>query len=89
MAKYKRVNIGSIVKSKKSGEGDYIKISQDVVLKQGDFLNLEAPKDAILSLTAARDEGKVSGDWVEKRLENLNKIKEFVRFEIVRVSKES
>lgn len=83
MASKKRVVVGSVVKSKEAGQPDYVKINQDVTLKKGQTLRLESKKQQIDSAKAAIANGKLSGELGEKILERLEKIPEFVRFEIV------
>lgn len=87
MAKYKRINVGSIVKGKDGG-ADYIKISKDVMLKQGDFLNLESKAQQLKSVQEAVSNGKLSGEVAETIMENIEKIPDFVRFQIVRIEKQ-
>ena len=84
---YKRMVIGSIVKGK-DGKPDYIKMSKDVSLKQGDFLNLESKSSQLKSLEAAIADGKLTGEIGESIKDRLEKIPDFVRFEIVKVSKD-
>ena len=86
MAKYRRTTIGSVVKGKEGG-ADYIKISKDVTLKQGDFLNLESKSAQLKSINEAVQNGKISGEVAEGIIENIEKIPDFVRFQIVRIEK--
>ena len=83
MAKQKRVIVGSIIKNKDNTKPDYIKMDKDVVLKKGQYLNLESKKLQIEKLEAAGKAGKLSEDLVEKMKANLEKIPDFVRFQIV------
>lgn len=84
--------IGSIVKSKKAGENDYIKITEDVVLKKGDFLSLETKESRLSSVQRALENGKLSEEIATKIIEKtektpwLDKAKPdtFVRFEITK-----
>lgn len=87
MAKYSRTTVGSVVKGK-DGKPDYIKISKDVMLKQGDYLNLESKAQQLKSIKEAVDAGKLSGEVAERVMENVEKIPEFVRFSIVRIEKQ-
>lgn len=82
MAK-KRLTIGSVVKSKEAGKPDYIKVSQDITLKKGQFLNLESKERQLESLDAAVAAGKLSEDMANEIKERTNKIPDWVRFEIV------
>jgi len=83
MAKSKRVVVGSVCKSKDSGKPDYIKVRDDVVLKKGQVLRLESKKYQLDSLQGAVSSGKVSGDLSEKIKERIEKIPDWVRFEII------
>jgi len=84
--KTRRVDIGSICKSKTGGY--YLKVNYNekaldrVVLTQGQFLNLETPQEQISSLEEAASIGRVEGDWVEKKLENLRNTPEWVKFNV-------
>jgi len=97
MAKWSRTKVGEVIKGKveKDAEGnvikrdpDYIKVYQDVVLKKGDYLNLETKDEQIKSVNKAKENGKLDEEMTNKILERLNKIPDFVRFEIVQVKKE-
>lgn len=88
MAKYKRTVIGSVVKNKEAGKPDYIKVNGAHVLKDGQFLNLETKAAQLASLDEAVKAGKLSGEVAESARERINKIPDFVRFQIVAVEKE-
>lgn len=88
MAKYRRTVIGSVVKNKEAGKPDYIKVNGAHVLKDGQFLNLESKATQLASLDDAVKAGKLSGDVAEAARERINKIPDFVRFQIVAVEKE-
>lgn len=77
MAKKKRVQVGSVMKSKNAGEPDYIK------MRDGKTYRLESKKSQLDSLHKAVAEGKLSPDVAEKVEERINKIPDFVRFEII------
>ena len=87
MAKFKRLTVGDIVKGK-DGKPDYIKISNDVVLKRGDFLNLESKASQTKSIETAVKDGKMSEEIATSVMERVNKIPEFVRFQIVKLEKQ-
>jgi hypothetical protein len=87
MAKWKRSVIGSIVKGK-DGKPDYLKVSKDVVLKEGDYLNLESKAAQLKSLEEAEANGKLGGDMLESIREKVNKMPDFVRFHVVRLEKQ-
>lgn len=87
MAKYKRTNVGSVVKGK-DGKPDYIKISRDVVLKQGDYLNLESKALQTKNVEDAVASGRMSAETAESIMSKVNEIPEFVRFQIVKIEKQ-
>lgn len=105
MSKYKRTLVGSIVKGQqekdpsgqlvvdKAGKPvmkpDYVQVSNDVVLKRGDYLNLESKTMQQKSLDGAVKAGKLSGDAQAAVQERIDKIPEFVRFHIVRIEKQA
>jgi len=77
MAKKKRVQVGSVMKSKNAGEPDYIK------MRDGKTYRLESKKSQLDSLYKAVAENKLSPEIAEKVEERINKIPDFVRFEII------
>jgi len=81
MAK-KRIDIGSVIKSKEPGKPDYIKVNADVVLKKGQYLNLESKAQRLASLSEAVNNGKLSNEIADKIRENVEKTPDFVRFMI-------
>jgi hypothetical protein len=83
MAKSKRTVVGSVCKSKDAGKPDYIKVRDDVVLKKGQVLRLESKKFQLESLQGAVSSGKVSSELSEKIKDRIEKIPEWVRFEII------
>lgn len=90
---YKRTKIGSVLKSKvedgdTSPKPDYIKIDTDVMLKKGDTLSLESKKSKLASLEKNIENGKLSGDLADKIREGIEKMPEFVRFEIIKVTRD-
>jgi hypothetical protein len=76
MAKKKRNVVGSVLKSKDGGP-DYIK------MKDGKVYRLESKKAQLESLEGAVSAGKLSEEVAEKVRERINKLPEFVRFEII------
>ncbi len=82
MAK-KRTVIGSVVKNKESGQPDYIKIKSDVTLKAGQILNLDSKERQLTGVDIAMKNGKLSEDLGNEIKERINKMPDFVRFEIV------
>lgn len=83
--KLKRRVIGSVVKAKE-GNGSYIKIREDVVLKKGQSLRLESAKAQLTSLETAVSAGKLSEEMAEKVRERISKIPSYVMFEIIQLS---
>ncbi len=92
-----RRQIGSVQKTKedklryKDAKGNpikefYIKITEDVTLRAGDFLNMENKQVKLASLEANRD--KMSGEVYSKALERIEKMPDFVQFELIRVTKD-
>jgi hypothetical protein len=85
MAKSKRSVVGSVCKSKDAGKPDYIKIRDDMSLRKGQILRLESKKYQLESLQGAVTAGKLSSELGEKIRERIEKIPDWVRFEIVAV----
>lgn len=85
MAKAKRSVVGSVCKSKDSGKPDYIKVRDDMSLRKGQILRLESKKYQLDSLQNAVTAGKLSSELGEKIRERIEKIPDWVRFEIVAV----
>ena len=85
MAKSKRSVVGSVCKSKDAGKPDYIKVRDDLTLRKGQILRLESKKFQLDSLQGAVTAGKLSGELAEKIRERIEKIPDWVRFEIVAV----
>lgn len=79
--------LGSVVKSKEAGKPDYIKINTDAVLKKGQTFSLESKTQQLKSLEAAVAAGKLTPDVGEEIKERLEKMPDFVRFEIVSYEK--
>ena len=85
---YKRTVVGDVLKSKIEGETDYIKMKEDVSFKKGDTLSLESKKSQLASLEKNVSLGKLSGDLADKIRANIEKMPDFVRFQIVKVTKD-
>lgn len=79
----KRRTVGSICK-RKDGKGRYLKMSEDVSLKKNEFLNLESQKEQLANLEEAESSGKISSENAAKVRERLNKIPDFVLFELIK-----
>lgn len=81
MAKRRKVVVGSVVKGRE-GKPDYIKVSNDVHLKQGQFLNLETKAAQLKSLEEAVLANKLSPEIGEKIKAQIEKTPDFVRFQV-------
>lgn len=77
MAKKSVTRTIGAVQLKKDGSR-VIKINSDVVLKQGQYVNLETPSAQIEGLTRAMQEGKLTEEWAMKQIERLEKTPDFV-----------
>lgn len=78
MAKKKRKVVGSVCKSKDAGKPDYIK------MREGDvFYSLESPAYQLKSLQQAVADGKLSEDVAKVIQERIEKVPNWVRFELV------
>jgi hypothetical protein len=99
MAKWKRNTVGSVMKGREAGDSDYVKLRgdmKDVLLQaiakmdaqKGLALNLESKKSRLEGLEEAVRNSKMSAENAEKARERINKMPDFVRFEIVLVEKE-
>lgn len=98
----KRRNIGVVYKGR-DGKPDSIKITEDVQLKKGQYVNLENEASEIKGLDAAVKAGALDAEYAETRKEqvkaNWNKVvsikgedkvvKDMVRFNLVVVTKEA
>jgi hypothetical protein len=97
MAKSKRTVVGSVCKSKDTGKPDYLVLrgqTADALAKallsadkqKGLTLKLESKKFQMESLDAAVASGKLSSDLAQKiKADRIEKIPEWVRFELVLV----
>lgn len=93
MAKYKRQVIGQVIKGKKDeGTGvvkaDYIKMDQDVTLKKGQYLNLENKASQLKGIDEAEHAGKLTSEVASNIREKIEKIPDFVRFQVVLLEKQ-
>ena len=75
--KLKRNQVGSVCKSKDAGQPDYIK------MRDGKTYRLESAKFQLESLNKAVEAGKLSEDVASQIRERIQKIPDWVRFEIV------
>lgn len=76
MAKYRQ--IGSVLKGKE-GKGPYIKITEDITLKKGTFLNLSDPRKKPAELLAL---GVITEEVAAKMQEKADATPEWVKFDI-------
>ena len=94
---YKRKQIGSVLVTKdeklkyKDEKGNpikefYIKVTEDCSFKKGDFINLEDKKVKLASLEMYKN--SMSSEGYEKALERIEKMPDFVKFELIQVSKD-
>lgn len=92
MASWNRQQIGKIVKKSEDKQRFpevkefSLKIEQDITLKAGSYLNLENKAFKLASLEANKQ--KMSEDNYEKALERINKMPDFVFFEVISLKKE-
>ena len=98
MAKYKRYNVGSVLKSKEAGKNSYLRLggyNAEALMKalakgdgeKGITLSLESKKSQLTSLEEAVAAGKLSEENAGKARERINKIPDYVLFEVVLVEK--
>lgn len=87
-----RRQIGKVVKKsedkqKYAGVKEFsIKIDEDITLKAGEYLNLENKAFKLASLEA--NKGKMSEEVYTKAHERIEKMPDFVFFEIIKVKNE-
>ncbi len=98
VSKYKRVTVGSVVKSKDLDKMDYIKINpkikddlidalQNMDPEKGLFLNLESKQSQLESIERAVENGSLTEENAAASRERVEKTPEFIRFSIVLVRK--
>lgn len=87
MAKYVRTVIGSIIKSKSKEKPDYIKFKTDVSFKAGDCISVETKSYKLVSLENAYKKGYLNQEMLERLKEKVEKMPEFVRADLVKVTK--
>jgi hypothetical protein len=87
MAK-KYTNVGYISKGRvKDGKQmpDYIKVTNNVTLKEGSFLNLESKKTREEGIKYRLSQGWITEEQAQKQMEGLSKWADYKRFDIVLV----
>ena len=88
MAKWKRTKVGSVCIDKDDKSKSYIKFSKDFSFKDGDCLSLESKKEQLESLNKAIADGKLHDEQMISEIrERIEKIPEFVRFEMIDVKR--
>ena len=87
MAKYTRTVVGSVLKAKEKGKPDYIKINKDITLSEGQILKLESKASRLADLEDGVSKGRLGADMAEKIKETINKQPDFVRFDMVLLTK--
>jgi hypothetical protein len=75
--------VGSVRKGT-DGRADYIKFTTDLVIKQGDCLNLEDKETQLENIKYAVEKGKLSAEMAEKITAKVEKMPDFIRFEITK-----
>lgn len=83
MAKLTRSVLGSVCKPKDESKPYYIKVRRDVSLKEGQVLRLESKELQLENVQKAVSAGKLSSDLGQEISERINKIPDFVMFEVV------
>lgn len=83
MAKLTRSVLGSVCKPKDESKPYYIKVRKDVQLKEGQILRLESKELQLGNIEKAVNSGKLSADLAEEITQRINKIPDFVMFEVV------
>lgn len=91
MAKYKRTQIGSVIKSKEANKPNYIKFnlkdSGSLTVKDGQTFSVESKQFQLNSLQSAVADGKLTEEVAGKIRERIEKIPEFVLGEIILLEK--
>lgn len=89
MAKYSRMVVGSVLRSKNEGDPPYIKINESVTLTKGATLKLESKRFQLESLEKALENGKLTEETAEKIQARIEKIPDYVLFNIVQLTQNS
>lgn len=85
--KWKRTVVGAVLKDKDDPKKSYIKFNKDVTFNKGDSLNLESKEDQLKSLEDAIAKGLLNAEVGEQIRERINGIKDFVRFEMIKLER--
>jgi len=87
MAKWTKTTVGSVLKAKEAGQPDYVKIKNDITLRAGQTLRLESKTTKLKDLEEGIEKGRINPELAEKIRATIDKHPEFVRFDIVLLSK--
>jgi hypothetical protein len=82
-----RLKIGSVFKSKDPTKSNYIKIdifnTDSIVLKNGEYINVESKAYQLASLARAVGAGVITEDNAEKARARIEKMPDFVLGELI------
>ena len=85
-----RLVLGQVYKSKDASKSDYIQIDKNlkepVVLKPGQYIQVESKAYKLASIQRALENGKLSEENANKARERAEKMPDFVRGELVLLS---
>ena len=87
MAKWDRKEIGHIAAPKIEGDPCYIKITEDIVLKKGDYINLETMQYRLEQLDKRVEAGYVSAEDAEVKRENIKKMPTWKKSALIKLTK--
>lgn len=86
-SKWKRTVVGSILKSKDDTKPNYLKVNlykqEEIVLKNGQSLQVLSKNFKLKDLQRLRQEGKLDDATLDKMEEQANKMPDFVMAEVV------
>jgi len=85
--KYKKHFIGDVLVDKEDPSRFYIKVKKDYMLKAGTYLNLESKQNQIDNIKKAASEGKIGEDMAEEILIKIEKMPDFVKFNVTKLEK--
>lgn len=94
MAKYKNLTVGSVCKAKEKGKPSYIRLRGDLknelleAIKNMDeskglYLNLDSKKAQLETIDSLLESGRISQDSATKWRERLEKMPDYVLFDVV------
>lgn len=87
MAKWNKTVVGSVIKSKDKSKPDYVKFKTNVSFKEGDTLSLETKAFKLSSLQEGVQAGRLNEELAAKIRETIEKMPDFVRGDLVRLTK--